>query len=117
MIGLQSLRHGYFSPPEDHKLEFQETGVVRYWDTSSGWGKIKRMDIGVSLNALGVARTRQIFVHNLQLPTLDAPTRWLRRGDAVRLTVGVTLALQGAQATAMVGVGSDGETIAPLSYQ
>lgn len=99
-------------------MQQEATGVVSYWDASSGWGKIKRMAVSEPLNALGVPLIGQdeIFVHNLQLP-MDAPKRWLRRGEAVRFTVGITLVPKGPQAMAVVGIGSDGETEAPLLCQ
>jgi hypothetical protein len=94
-----------------------ETGVVSYWDPA-GWGKIKRMAVGGKLNSLGIPQIGdgEIFVHNLQLP-MDSPKRWLRRGEAVQFTVGVTLAPKGPQAMAVVGVGADGEPGAALLCQ
>ena len=95
-----------------------ETGVCAYWDAAASWGKIKRMAAGDRLNALGIARIAldEIYVHNLQLP-MDALKRWLRRGESVQFTVGVTLMPKGPQAMAVVGVGEDGQPGAPLLCQ
>ena len=96
----------------------EHTGAVSYWDASAGWGKIKRMAVGGQLHALGIPQigADEIFVHNLQLP-MDAPKRWLRRGEAVQFTIGVTLAPKGPQAMRVVGIGADGIPGAPLLCQ
>ena len=96
----------------------KHTGVVSYWDVSAGWGKIKRIAAGKRLHALGIPQIGQdeIFVHNLQLP-MDVPKRWLRRGEAVQFTVGVTLAPKGPQAMQVVGLDTDGNPGAPLLCQ
>ena len=102
-----------------HFLHQQATGIVSYWDSSSGWGKIKRTAIGERVaNGLAIPQIGQdeIFVHNLQLP-MDAPKRWLRRGEAVKFTVGVTLVPKGPQAMQVVGIGPDGEPGALLLCQ
>lgn len=108
-----------------------ETGVVSYWDAAAGWGKIKRMAMIIneseseSAAATGAAvggrvppriGKDEIFVHNLQLP-MDAPKRWLRRGEAVQFRVGVAAVPKGPQATAVVGVGADGSVGCPLLCQ
>ena len=83
-----------------------------------GTGKIKRMVVGDRLNALGIAHIAadEIYVHNLQLP-MDAAKRWLRRGESVQFTVGVTLQPKGPQAMGVVAVGVDGQPGAPLLCQ
>ena len=106
-----------------------ERGVVSYWDSRRGWGKIQRMVSSANCQfsnddpaPFSVARIgkNEIFVHNLQLP-MDASKRWLRRGETVQFTVGLAVVPRGPQACAVVGLsaGTDGDvgTRTPLLCQ
>eukprot|EP01043_Picozoa_sp_COSAG02_P025302 COSAG02_NODE_1415_length_12734_cov_9.846775_7_plen_424_part_00 len=106
---------GPILPQNGWEIGSVEHGVVSYWDVRRGWGKIQR----VVLSATGqrsnddpapCSATRigknEIFVHNLQLP-MDAPKRWLRQGETVQFTVGLTVVPRGPQACAVVGLSAD----------
>ena len=58
---------------------------------------------------------RDIYVHNTQLP-MDAPRRWLQRGEKVEFIVGRTLN-KDPQATHVVGVDDEGNAGAHLLCQ
>ena len=93
-------------------------GVVSFWNREAGWGKIKKLQSGY-LHPKRPPRgswNREIFVHNTKLP-MDAPRRWLCRGERVRFTVVLGAEGKGPQATAVVGVGEEGSVVPLLCQQ
>jgi outer membrane murein-binding lipoprotein Lpp len=110
---------GPILPQNGWEIGNVEHGVVSYWDARRGWGKIQRTvapatdqysnDDPTPSSATRIGKD-EIFVHNLQLP-MDAPKRWLRRGEMVQFTVGLTVVPRGPQACGVVGLsaGADGD--------